>query len=538
MTIRGTHGDAEKSAKPSALLPRLSVTGPVTLHPFGIALKCGVSMAAPDRKTSMKGVRISTGWRLGATFAAVLALFAVALLVVLPAMGELERADRDVAAVDRAKHSGHRVAALVREQYIHQAHTIIEGNRSHLGHYRDIAETTRKATGELAGHAVSDEERALASQISAMVAGNDDDFMRVTLPAIDRGEHDEVVRLHGETEIAVADILKLVRQLNERFESRSDAARVRAERERRRVRVTTLACFGAAALLAALAAILTTRLIARRVSALREGARRVGDGDLSRRIGLTGNDELAELADAFDDMAARLHRHQQDLVQSQKLASIGRLCAGVAHEINGPLGIILGYAKVIRKQGVDEEALRAIEDETKQCQRIVQALLDMSRQETPRFAPVDLVQLARDGVDRLRATGILKGRDVIVDDAGAPVIAFGDETKLRQVVLNLLTNAAEATPEGGTIRVEAGLRDARAVLSVVDDGPGIPAATKARLFEPFFTTKDEGTGLGLAISRAIVEAHRGEIRFDAREKGGTRVEVRLESAPDAVEAFA
>lgn len=495
-------------------------------------------MAAPDRTTAKNGVRISTGWRLGATFAAVLALFAIALLVVLPAMGELERADRDVAAVDRAKHSGHRVAALVREQYIHQAHTIIEWNRSHVDHYRDIAETTRKAARELASHAVSDEERALASQIAAKVAANDDDFMRVTLPAIDRGEHDEVVRLHGETEIAVAEILRLVRELNERFESRSEAARLRAERERRRVRVTTLGCFGAAALLAAVAAILTTRLIARRVSALREGARRVGDGDLSRRIGLTGNDELAELADAFDDMAARLDRHQQDLVQSQKLASIGRLCAGVAHEINGPLGIILGYAKVIRKQGVDEEALRAIEDETKQCQRIVQALLDMSRQETPRFAPVDLVQLARDGVDRLRATGILKGREVVVDDANVPVVAFGDETKLRQVVLNLLTNAAEATPDGGAIRVEARLRDGRAVLSVADDGPGIPAATKARLFEPFFTTKVEGTGLGLAISRAIVEAHRGEIRFDAREKGGTRVEVRLESAPDAVEAFA
>jgi signal transduction histidine kinase len=237
-------------------------------------------------------------------------------------------------------------------------------------------------------------------------------------------------------------------------------------------------------------------------------------------------------------MTARLERHQRELVQSQKLASIGRLCAGVAHEINGPLGIILGYAKVIRKEGADDEALGAIEDEARQCQRIVQALLDMSRQEIPRFAPVDLVQLAQDGVDRLKATGKLAGREVVVKHATAPVIAFGDEAKLRQVVLNLLSNAAEATRESGRIHVEARVLRGRAVLSVSDDGPGMSPSTKEHLFEPFFTTKDEGTGLGLAISRAIVEAHRGEIWFEPAPRGGTRVEVRLESAPEPVAAFA
>ncbi len=495
-------------------------------------------MARSRKIARARGPRVSTGWRLGATFAGVLVLFAVALLVVLPAMGELEHADHDVAAVDRAKHDGHRVAALVREQYIHQAHTIIEWNRSHLDHYRQIADTTRKSTEDLTAHAVSSEEHMLASEIATLVAKNDEDFVRVTLPAIDRGERDEVVRLHAETELVVGRVAMLVRELNDRFESRSDVARVRAEQERARVRVTLLSCFGAAALLAAVAAILTTRSIVRRVSALREGARQIGDGDLSRRIQLGGSDELAELARSFNDMAARLDRHQQDLLQSQKLASIGRLCAGVAHEINGPLGIILGYAKVIRRQGADDEALVAIEDEAKQCQRIVQALLDMSRQDTPRFAPVDLVHLAQDGVDRLNATGKLARREVVVKHADRPVLALGDEAKLRQVVLNLLTNAAEATPDGGTIRVEARVRKRKAILTVCDDGPGISASTKARLFEPFFTTKDAGTGLGLAIARAIVEAHRGDIRFDAVEGGGTRVEVSLESAPEALEGFA
>lgn len=495
-------------------------------------------MAVAATRAGSGRPRISTGWRLGATFAGVLVLFAMALVVVLPAMGELERADRDVAAVDRAKHAGHRVAALVREQYIHQAHTIIEWNRSHIEHYSEIAAVTRRSTVELAAHAVSPDERALASEIATLVSKNDADFIAVTLPAIDRGDRDEVVRLHSETELSVGRVAKLVRDVNDRFESRSEAARARADRERARVRVTILGCFGAAALLAALAAIFTTRSIVHRVSALREGAREIGDGDLAKRIELEGSDELAELARAFNDMASRLARHQQELVQSQKLASIGRLCAGVAHEINGPLGIILGYAKVMRKDGADEEALGAIEDEARQCQRIVQALLDMSRQEVPRFARVDLVQLARDGVDRLKATGKLAGREVVVKRAESEVIAFGDEAKLRQVILNLLTNAVEATRDTGAIQVEARVLGGQALLSVSDDGTGISASAKERLFEPFFTTKDDGTGLGLAISRAIVEAHRGEIRFDASPRGGTRVEVRLESAPEPVAAFA
>lgn len=236
-------------------------------------------------------------------------------------------------------------------------------------------------------------------------------------------------------------------------------------------------------------------------------------------------------------MSRRLERHQHELVQSQKLASIGRLCSGVAHEINGPLGIILGYAKVIRREGADDEALRAIENEAMQCQRIVQALLDTSRHETPRFEPVDLVHLANEAVERLRATGKLDARRVDVKVARSAVLASGDDEKLRQVVLNLLTNAAEATPTGGAISIEAQSRGELAVLSVTDDGVGVAASARERLFEPFFTTKDHGTGLGLAISRAIVEAHRGEIVIEAAPGGGTRAEIRLQKPAAAVEAF-
>lgn len=490
----------------------------------------------PGRRTTQR--RVTMGVRLGVSFAAILVLFGAVLIVVLRSLGHMAAAERDVAELDRAKHAGHRVAALVREQYIHQAHTIIEGNRSHIDHYQDVAALTRTATEELAGFARTPKERELASEIATLARKNHEDFLNVTLPAIDRGEHDDVVRLHDETELVVGAVAKFVKELNDQFESGADAARARADEQRRRVRFVVLGCFGAAAVLAAALGIMTTRSIATRVGVLREGAARLGDGDLSPRIRLKGNDELAELARSFNEMAERLHKHQEDLVQSQKLASLGRLCAGVAHEINGPLGIILGYAKVIRKQGPDDEALGAIEDEAKQCQRIVQALLDMSRQDTPRFEPIDLAQLARDGVERLRATGALGTRDVTVTTATEEVLAFGDEAKIRQVVLNLIRNAIEATAEGGTIEVDIRRRKRRVILAVIDHGPGIPEEMRSRLFEPFFTTKAHGTGLGLAIARAIVEAHRGAIRIETPPEGGTRIEVELEEArQDAVETF-
>lgn len=480
-----------------------------------------------DNKSAQRtAVGSPTIKRLGATFAGVLALFAVALAVVLVAIAQMGEAEREVATLEHAKDAGHRVAALVREQYIHQAHTVIEWNRSHLGHYGEVAARTQAATADLETLAKTPEELELAREVSSLVAKNHDDFMTVTLPAIDRDEHDHVAELHAATEDVVGRVVKLVQRLNESFEHRSDTARKRADMLRGRVRSTTLACFGAATILAAAAAVAVTRRLGVRLAALRRGVEGLGSGDLSRRIRLEGHDELSDLASRFDAMAARLEEHQRDKLQEQKLASIGRLCAGVAHEINGPLGIILGYAKVIRRQGLDEEALSAIETEAKHCQRIVEALLETSRHERPASDPVDVGMLAEDGVERLRAMDRLGTRRVEIEASGSSGV-IGDEAKLRQVVLNLLTNAVEATPDGGRIQLAVEQRSGHVVLAVADEGPGLSSEAREHLFEPFFSTKEHGTGLGLAISRAIVEAHGGEIRFRTARAGGACVEIWL-----------
>jgi signal transduction histidine kinase len=225
-------------------------------------------------------------------------------------------------------------------------------------------------------------------------------------------------------------------------------------------------------------------------------------------------------------MTAALREHQDRLVESEKLAGIGRLAAGVAHEINNPLGVILGYAKLLRRRADADAAedLQVIEEETLRAKEIVEGLLDLSRPLPAGAERVDLRALTDDVVSRLRDARLLDEVEVSVDGAAS---APGHPDKIRQVLVNLVRNAAEAAGAGGRVAVSVGQRDGNAEVAIEDSGPGIDPAVRGRLFEPFFTTKPRGTGLGLAVSRAIAQAHGGELAADAAEGGGARFALRL-----------
>jgi signal transduction histidine kinase len=294
----------------------------------------------------------------------------------------------------------------------------------------------------------------------------------------------------------------------------------------------TLICFGLAILVAAMVGLWLMRSILRPIAALRAGTERVGAGDLQGRIEIAGRDEFAALAASFNQMTADLARKQEALVRSHKLASIGQIAAGVAHEINNPLGVILGYTKVLRREPAlaAREELQIIEDEVNQCRRIVQDLLDLARPQRLELVPVDLAEVARDAVQRLRETDRLRDIAVDVPAPPRPVTVRADEAKLRQVVLNVLVNAIEAATAHVTLRAEAA--DGGGVLVVGDDGPGMTPEVLAHVFEPFFTTKRNGTGMGLAIAQTIVDAHAGRIDVAAGAGEGTRVSIWLpEAAP-------
>jgi signal transduction histidine kinase len=477
--------------------------------------------------TAPRGASATT-WRLALAFGAVLALFGMALLVTLGALARITDAEGEVSRLDHAKHAGHMAAAQVREQYIHQAHTLLAFDRSHMGNYDEAVTKTEHAARHLGAIVDTDEDRAAAGEIARLAHQSDALFRAEVLPAIDRGDRATVTRLGDRLEAVVDCVVGLNEALNARLEARSEAARQRAISLQRSARTATLACFALAIALAGIVGFWLARSILGPVQALRGGVRRVADGDLSARLEVARKDEFGELAAAFNQMAASLAHKQEQLVRSQKLASIGQVAAGVAHEINNPLGVILGYAKLLRRQATGEtaEELRLIEEEAVQCQRIVAGLLDLARPQVLRRERFDLAELAREAVARLDDGGKLAERAVDTSGLAATTVS-GDGGKLRQVIANLIVNAAEASPAGGRIAVTCGVDGGEPTLVVRDDGAGIQPDIVARIFDPFFTTKRGGTGLGLAITQAIVDAHGGRLEVDSRPGHGTTVRVRL-----------
>ncbi len=269
----------------------------------------------------------------------------------------------------------------------------------------------------------------------------------------------------------------------------------------------------------------------------------VAAGDLDYRLGVKRNDELGQLQRSFNEMTGKLSEAQSQLYQSEKLASLGRLAAGVAHEINNPLTGVLAYSSALLKRTpADSEArddLATVVRETKRCREIVQGLLDFSRQKTARKQAIQLpatIDRAIDIVGNQLAVGNVEVSKRYAADL--PTVR-ADPDQIVQVLINLLVNAADAIgPAGGQIFVSCDLAEANGEsfleVKVADTGSGIAEKHLDRIFEPFFSTKaGQGTGLGLAVVWGIVEEHGGRISVDSKNGRGTTFTVRLPAQPAA-----
>ncbi len=275
-------------------------------------------------------------------------------------------------------------------------------------------------------------------------------------------------------------------------------------------------------------------------------AQKIIGGDLSARVGIRPPGEMGTLCRAVDSMAQAVAEReellrlatQMEVGRSEQLASVGRLAAGVAHEINNPLTGVLAFADMMRdKENMDDqdrEDLELIIRETKRVREIVRGLLDFAR-ETPFVQkPLDINQLI---VQTLRLLGKREAFQHIymVEDLGDDLpLINADRNQLQQVLLNLTLNACEAMPDGGTLLVSSSTADDRVVIDITDTGCGIERKDLDRIFEPFFTTKPvgKGTGLGLSVSYGIVHQHGGTLKVDSDPGKGTTFTIALPAVAD------
>jgi len=279
--------------------------------------------------------------------------------------------------------------------------------------------------------------------------------------------------------------------------------------------------------ISALVGVFLSRVVVRPVEHLRNGVMQLAAQNFNATVPATSDDEVGDLAKAFNAMAVRLREardEQQQRFQKDKLAALGELSASLAHEIRNPIGVINTSAALLDKAETAAkraELTRMIREESARVGCLVQDFLQLSRHRQPEFSLVDpalpmerALAAAVAGHDNVRVEKSL-GHDgtLIRADAGLLQQAWG----------NILTNAVQAMGDaGGELRIESRVSDHMVELAVEDSGPGIPPEIMPRLFEPFFTTKEQGTGLGLSIANSLIEANGGRLEVTPPQRGGAR----------------
>jgi len=240
-----------------------------------------------------------------------------------------------------------------------------------------------------------------------------------------------------------------------------------------------------------------------------------------------------ELEKKVEERTKELQEAQTQLIQSEKLASIGQLAAGVAHEINNPLGVMLGFTQVMLKKLPGKDPFRkpliSIEREGLRCKKIIQGLLDFSRRSTPTLQPLDLNESVEAACKLIEHQITIDNVRLIKGFAPNLPGIEGDTNQLQQVFVNLIINAYQAMPKGGDLRITTRTVGNQVQAIFADAGVGIRPEDLKHIFDPFFTTKEvgKGTGLGLSVSYGIIKSHGGGIEVDSQVGVGTRFVVSL-----------
>lgn len=299
---------------------------------------------------------------------------------------------------------------------------------------------------------------------------------------------------------------------------------------------------------------LLSRTLVSPIRRLLSATRRIAAGDLGGTVHVPGSTEVAELCDSFNSMVVALREKREEVedkveslnranreiiearneaIRSEKMASVGLLAAGMAHEIGTPLAAIMGYSGILAEElSSDSEKadyLRRITEESKRIDRIVRGLLDYARPKGAQREKVAVLPLLEKVVELLGAQGVLKRLEVSVEVESMLPTLHADPYQLEQLLINLVMNARDAMPDGGKLQLKANRSGADVVIEVIDSGHGMPPEHLNRVFDPFFTTKEpgKGTGLGLAIAARIAESCGGRLTVQSELGKGSRFTLTL-----------
>lgn len=312
-------------------------------------------------------------------------------------------------------------------------------------------------------------------------------------------------------------------------------------------------------LLSFLLSLLVTRFVNRPIDRLLTATKQAADGNLDQTVSIRSHDELGELSESFNNMITELkrsrdaieewtrtleHRVQEEtrqlqqvqdqLIHAQKMAALGELAAGVAHEINNPLTGVLTFSSLLLKR-VDEnhpwrKDFETIVQQTSRCRDIVKGLLDFARQRKPDKRQWDIHTLLERPISLVAQQAPFQNIRIVQKFKADLPKLYVDGDQIQQVFMNIILNAGDAmSAKGGTLTIQTGSKDGMAEISFTDTGPGISKEHLSKLFDPFFTTKEtgKGTGLGLAISYGIIQSHSGDIKVESEEGKGATFRVRL-----------
>jgi len=369
-------------------------------------------------------------------------------------------------------------------------------------------------------------------EIEAFVASDGARLERL-FQALGRGDAAEAERLRDELVThgsqTSAKLGKLEQSVKRNVDFLLDAARAREL-----LAIRLLVGLAVVALLVGFLMAVYARRVLRPVAAITERARAVARGDLEPKSAVASDDEIGELSATFEQMVSAIARANEQLVAAERLATIGKMAAHVTHEIRNPLSSIALNLELLEEQVPhgDAEAtglFRAIGKEVERLSALSQQYLSFARRPAPLRELEDVGQVALEAAEfvrpELRQEGVALKLEV---EPGLPPVPC-DESQLKQALFNLLRNAREAMPAGGTVTLGVHKNGEQALAITVDDeGAGIDPEVRARLFEPFFTTKKGGTGLGLAITQHIAVSHGGSIACEPGPSGhGTRFSLEL-----------